>query len=82
MEQQQEEAVPGEGSGWVAMEQCVKEVVSSTVSCCTGLLGKGQFKKCKGKDQERGWRIGLGEMERQTEGRIRGEWRLREALKC
>lgn len=32
-------------------------------------------------DQERGWRIGLREMERQTEGRIRGEWRLREALK-
>lgn len=64
MEQQQEEAVPGESSCQVAREQCVKEMVSSTVSCCRGHVGKGQVEKCKGRITS------MEEVKGQTEGRV------------
>lgn len=47
MEQQQEESIPGANSCQVAMEQHVREVLSSTVGCCRGHMGKGQVEKWK-----------------------------------
>lgn len=57
--EQQQEEVPGGGSGRVAMERRIKEAVSSgAVRCCGGHLGEGQAEKSE-KDQEQLWSAAL-----------------------